>query len=361
MLAERTGSFADIVAHEFGGLEHHICGIIFDFGVQAAHDAGKCNGLFAVADDQICGIQCKFLFIERDDLFAVLRSAHNDLLTGKIAQIKGMHGLTDLLQHIVCDIDDIGDRTDADQCQTAAHPCGRFADLNIADIMCRIARAEIRRFDRDLEAVQLCAVGLVIDCRHFQRLAQCGRDLACDAEHGHAVRAVRGDRNIEHPVIQPDNRLDIRADRGILRQHEQTAVFRAGIQILIQTDLDAGAEHAVRFKALELALFDFHETLDGHMILCSRIDLCADQCSGVFAACLDIIGAAADLKAAVFAAVYLTHREMRVGNRLQRFDLSDHDAGNIRAQLGQCLDLKAAVKELCFKLLRRNININVFL
>ena len=360
MLTERTSGLADVVAHELCGFKHHIGGVILDLGIQTAHDACERNRLLTVTDHKMIRIQLEFLFIERDNRLILLCSADDDLSVRKLTQIECVHRLTDFLEDIVRDIDDIGDGADADECQSAAHPLRRLRNLHITDIVCLITRAEIRCLDRHFEAVETGSIRRIVNSRHFERLAECRCNLTRNAEDAHAVRTVCGDRNIVEPVIQPGHFLDIGTDRRILRQHEQTAVIRARIEVVIQTDLHAGAEHTLRFKALELALLDLHGAGDGHMVALGLIDLCADECRRIFAACADIIGAAADLECAVFAAVHLTHMEMCLGNRLASGHKTDHNAGDFFTGLRQRLDLKAAVKESGFQLLRRNININVF-
>ena len=360
MLTERTAGLADIIAHELCGFKYDIRGVVLDLGVQTAHDACECDRLLTVTDHEIIGIELEFLFIERDDRFVLLCSADDDLSVLKLTQIECVHRLADLLEDIVCDIDDIGNGANTDECESAAHPGRGMTDLHIADIVCLIARAEIRCFDRDLEAVETGSIRLVINSGHFERLAECGRNLTRNAENAHAVRAVCGDRNIIHPVVKPGDFLDIGADGSIIRQDEQAAVIRARIEVVIEADLHTGAEHTVRFKALELALFDLHGTGNGHMVTLGLIDRCADECSRIFAADFHVIGAAADLECAVFAAIDLADMQMRFGDRLAFGDEADHNAGDLFAELCQRFDLKAAVEESCFELLRRDININVF-
>ena len=70
--------------------------------------------------------------------------------------------------------------------------------------------------------------------------------------------------------------------------------------------------------------------------------------------------ASAEVNRAVLAAIDLADMEMRFRDRLALCHKTDHHAGDLRAELRQRFDLKTAVEQSGFQLLRCNININVF-
>ena len=150
-LTERAGRLTDIVARKLCSFKEDICSRILDFGVQTAHDTCQRNRLVTVTDDEVFGGELEFLFIERNDRFAFLCTADNDLGVFQIVQIKRVHRLSEFLENIVRDIDNIGNCVDADKRQSSSHPCRRRLDLDIGNIVRDIARAEIGRFDCDVE------------------------------------------------------------------------------------------------------------------------------------------------------------------------------------------------------------------
>jgi len=142
-LSERAGSFSYAVAREFCRLEKYFFRILLYFAVKTAHDPRKRNAAFAVANEQIVFMEHKFLFIERNDLFAFLCASHVHLAAAQEVTVERVHGLTEFQQYKVGDIDDIRNRADSAQRQTATHPLRRFADFNILYVMTDIARTEI--------------------------------------------------------------------------------------------------------------------------------------------------------------------------------------------------------------------------
>ena len=105
-LPQSAGRFTYVVAGEFRRLEKYVFGRRLNFAVESAHNPRKCNGLFAVANHEIVFRKRKFLFIERNDLFALLRTAHDNLSIPKIVRVKRVHGLSHFQQHEIGDIDD---------------------------------------------------------------------------------------------------------------------------------------------------------------------------------------------------------------------------------------------------------------
>ena len=73
------------------------------------------SGLCGVGDDQHAAVEHAFLAVERDDLFAVGRAAHDDLLAADLRRVEGVHRLAVFQHHVVADIDDVVDRPQADR------------------------------------------------------------------------------------------------------------------------------------------------------------------------------------------------------------------------------------------------------
>ena len=244
-LPERSGGLADIVAHELRRLEHDALRCVADLGIQPAHDAGQRNRALSIADAEIVLIHLIVLLVERHDMLARVRAADNNLISAKEILVKGMHRLPHFQKDVVCDVHDVGNGVHPAQCQSAAHPGRGRTDLHIVNVVRHISRAEIRRLDRDLEAILLYVCLMAADGRLFQRFVQNRRDLAGDPEDALAVRAVRGDRDVKDPVVQAEDRLHVRARLCIVRQHQQPVVARARVEVFPDAKLGPGAEHAV--------------------------------------------------------------------------------------------------------------------
>ena len=68
------------------------------------------------------------LAVERLDRLAGPRAADDDRRAAKPRQIERVHRMPELEQHVVGDVDDVADRTDAARRQPRLHPVGRRAD-----------------------------------------------------------------------------------------------------------------------------------------------------------------------------------------------------------------------------------------
>ena len=67
-------------------------------------------------------IEGSHLTVQGLELVTVLRALHDDLVTADLVIVIAVHRLTVLEHHIVRDIDDVVDRTDAGACEADLHP-----------------------------------------------------------------------------------------------------------------------------------------------------------------------------------------------------------------------------------------------
>ena len=311
VLTQCTAGLTDAVAGKGGALEQQAGGVIVHTGVCAAHDAGQCHRLFGITDDQIVGVQGKFLLVQRDDLFALVGAAHIDGAAGDLVQVKGVHGLTHLQQGVVGDIHHVADGAQATQRQMALHPAGRLAHADVAHIVCHVAGAQLRCLHLDGDGSVRLADGLVVHGGHVQGLAQNRSHLAGDAQNRLAVRAVGGDGDIKDVVIQTHHGGDVGAGDRVLGQDEQTVDLRAREQVIVQAQLLAGAEHTVGLHALHLAGLDLDAAGQGGAI----------QRSGHAVAQLHVGSTGAD--ADVMAIVAAVHHALGQVGALLLFHLHD--------------------------------------
>ena len=325
VLAKAAGGLADVIACKLGRFKQQLGGFRLDLAVQAAHNAGQGNRLFAIADDQVLGGQGKLLAVQRGDLLAVLGTAHNDLAAFQRVHIKGVHRLADFQHDIVGDIHHVGNAAQAAQGQLAAHPARRFTGGDVAHIVAQVARAQVRCFHRNAQARVLVIAHGVIGGRHFQGLVQHSGNFACNAQNALAVGTVGGDGDIKDIIIQPNNLLNGGSGHGIFGQVQQAVYLSAGVQVLVQTQFLAGAEHTVGFNA--------------HQGLCLDLDASgqrgAVQSSGGVHTGVHIGRTGGDLNImAIVAAVHLT--DMQVGALLGH--ALGHNANNNLADLSAKVD-----------------------
>ena len=278
-------------------------------------------------------------------------AAHINGAAGDLVQVKGVHGLTHFQQGVVGDIHHIADRAQAAQSQMALHPAGRLAHADVADVVRHITGAQVRGLHLDGDGSIRLADSLVIHGGHMQGLAQNGSDLAGNAQHGLAIRAVCGDGDIEDIVIQTDNGCDVGAGNGILGQDEQAIDLRAREQVIVQAQLLAGAEHTVGLHALHLAGLDLDAAGQGGAI----------QSSGHAVAQLHVGGTGADADVvAVVAAVHHTLGQVGALLLFHLHDLADDHLADACIQRDQLFHLKAAGEQLLLQLLSGNVDINEF-
>jgi len=262
-----------------------------------------------------------------------------------------VHGLTHFQQGVVGDIHHIADGAQAAQSQMALHPAGRLAHADVAHIVCHIAGAQVRCLHLDGDGRIRLTDGLVVHGGHVQGLAQNGSHLTGNAQNRLAVRAVGGDGDIKDIVIQTHHGGNIGAGDRVLGQNEQAVDLRAREQVVVQTQLFAGAQHTVGLHALHLAGLDLDAAGQGGAI----------QSSGHAVAQLHVGGTGADADVvAVVAAVHHTLGQVGALLLFHLHDLADDHLADACIQRDQLFDLKAAGEELFLQFLRSNVDIYKF-
>ena len=259
-----------------------------------------------------------------------------------------MHGLTHFLQYIVGNINHIGDGIDTHQSQTTLHPGGRFSNLNIIYIVSHVARAQVGSVHGNGEAFLSNRSLGVIQSGSLQLFAQSGSHFAGHTENALAVSTVCINGNIKHPIIQAQQRFHIGTDLGVLGQYQQAVVTGTGIQILSQTQFNAGAQHTMGFIATQLTLFDLHNTFNGLMIFGSSIYRSTHQSYREFAAGANIIGTAADLQAFTLTYVYLTNMQVSLRNGFAFFHQTNNNTANIFTDLPGFFHFESTVEQSFF-------------
>ena len=88
-------------------------------------DTRQTSTAFRIGDQQVLGVECAVLLVQRGEVLACLRLAHDDLPALQLVGIEGVQGLAQLMLHEVGDVHHVVDRLEADALQALLLPCGR--------------------------------------------------------------------------------------------------------------------------------------------------------------------------------------------------------------------------------------------
>ncbi len=174
-----------------------------------------------------------------------------------------MHRLRVLLHHIVGDIHNIVDRTDAVRRQTALHPHRGRTDFYILYNPADIAAAKFCILDFHRYIIRsLLAVSRFRNDGRYKFFAEGCRRLARDAEHAEAVHAVARDLILKIHIVQPQRLHCVRADLyirvgRIAVEYIKSLLRRVRIHLPAGAKLLDRAHHAEGLHAAQLPFFYF--------------------------------------------------------------------------------------------------------
>src|SRR5262249_54512552 len=152
--------------------------------------------------------------VERPDDLAFLRAADADLRASQLPEVERVHGMPELDQDVVSDVDDGADWTYACGLQTGSHPRRRDRVGDVGD-GAGVARAKLRVFDPHPEAV-VAADRHRCTQRRFRRREwnlKSRRDFSRQTDDAQAVRPVGGDFEVDHVVF---DRRDLKTSQPYL-------------------------------------------------------------------------------------------------------------------------------------------------
>ena len=312
--------------------DNHVSGVR-NLGIVTAHDAGNSGRTAAVRDADHVLIQLMHLTVQRFDAFTGSRAADDNLLILQAGIVERMHRLTVFQHDIVCNIDNVVDRTDTGSMQTLAHPCRRRVDFDVFDQTGSIARAEIRCLVGDAQMlVDIAAAALDNRCMQLELTVKGRRGLTCQTDDTHAVRTVGCNLKFSNILIQTDNRSDVNANRRALRHKQQT--FRIAVRGIVQRQPEflERAHHAVGRNATQLALRDLDSARQGGLVKGNRNDTADNR----------VRRAGYDLNRLVLADINLADNQMigvRMGNIGQ--DFAGNNIFKLAAEIDNFLNLRA--------------------
>ena len=258
--AQRAGGHAVVAALERRALKEHRRGVVHDFALLAAHDAGQTRRALVVGNDQHFRCERVRLAVQRRQRLALMRAAHDDRLLAHLAQVERVHRMAGFQHHEVGNVHDVVDRTHACAVQIFAHPLGRRADFHVRDDSGAVARAVGLVLHAHLRVIGEHALAVFREGNlgHDEMLAQHGRAFARNAPHAQAVGTVRENLVFNHVVAKAEHLRDGHAQRVFLLQQDNALVAAMRIQRVRHVQLGAGAQHAAGLHAANLAALDLH-------------------------------------------------------------------------------------------------------
>ena len=124
-------------------LEDHGLRVVVDLARGTAHDTGQGDRMGDVGDDEIVRAQDSGDLVEGRHGLAVSGPADHDPGTLELADVERVQGLSQLQHHVVGEVDEGGDRPDADRLQPPADPVRARAGSNVLDDHGGVAGAEL--------------------------------------------------------------------------------------------------------------------------------------------------------------------------------------------------------------------------
>ena len=134
---------------------------------------------------------------------AVLGCPYDDVITLKVIEIEGMHGLTQLKTYIIRNINDVVDGPHAGGKEPLCHPGGGRTDNNIFNCSGTVTVAEIRCFDIDLGHIVRIEGSLLFELggNGSELLSHGDSRLSAEPLDGEAVGSVGSDLEVDGDEI----------------------------------------------------------------------------------------------------------------------------------------------------------------
>ena len=311
------------IGREVRGLQEHVRGRLAHRGAQSPHDARQSHRALAVGDQQDLGWRADGIAIEERDRLSGARQTHPDVAP-ELLQIVGVHGLSQLEHHVVGDIHHRADGAHTGAPQPLTHPQRRLgAIVDAAQDAAGEPWACCRRFEVHRQPLRMSG-GRAADrgARDFGVGKGC--HLAGDADDRHGVAAIGGDIQIEHGLVERQVLAQGSAERGILRQLQDSG---RGVR---QAELLRGGEHALGLHPTQL------RRLDGEVARQLR----THQRERTLQAGARIAGTAHDLQRCAAPGRHAAHLQLvRLRVRLSAHDLRDQHPCEGRRRRTERLEL----------------------
>ncbi len=309
----------DARSGEVGRLEHDVGGALVDLGVPAAEDAGDHQRALDVGDHEHLVVECAFHAVQRDDPLARRGTADDQPAAADLAGVERVQRLPVGEHDVVGHVDDVVDGPHAGVREARLEPRRGVPDAHAPDHGGAVARAQLRSGDLDRDVLgrrRAAERRRGRDGRRRQVQARRRRDLAGDAVDAEAVRAVRGEFQLEHVLGHRQVALQRVSDDPLAREHRDARALVLVAELLLAHD------HAVALDPAQVGLLQSEAALEHGSAERDRDHVPGDE----------VVCAADDL---AHAAVPLPHVDgaqvepVGVGVLLLGEDPADHEAAQV--------------------------------
>ncbi len=241
-------------------------------------------------------------------------------------QIIGVHGLSVLFHHIVCDIYQIVDGPDAACRQPSLHPFRRWRDPDIRAHSCTVTGTQvfILNFHFDI-IVDIPCFLLNLYIRFMERLTEGCRRLSGDTDDAVAVHPVGRDLILKHRVPESQRRNGIFPDRHGIIKNIDTVFRRFRIKVPVRAQLLYGTHHPLGRHSAKFPCLDRDTVLRQRAAVMAACHLAAVQYHRHLIARLHIRRAGHDLNRLLPDIHLADNQFIRVGMRRDLRDLTNHD------------------------------------
>ena len=336
---DSLGRKTDACSIKACSLKKNCLHIVCDHGVLTAHDTSDANSFLAIADHQNVFIHSTLLTIQCNKFLVFSCTAYNDLFVCNGIQIISMHWLAKLFHYIVCDIDQVVDRTDSVGSQASLHPFRRRTDLDTFYNSCTVARAELRILYSNFYIV---GSFLIISLNFYNRRAEFLLEscccLSCDSKNTVAVHTVRSDLILKYNVIKTKCLDRTLAYYCIFRENIDTVLRCFRIHLSCASQLFNGAHHTAGLYTAEFAFFDL-DSARSHFSVMTACNTSAVKNDRNFVSLFYIWSTCYNLYA-LCSDIYLADDQLVcIRMFLDLVDLADHDLVKICIQFCKALYL----------------------
>ena len=252
-----------------------------------------------------------------------------------------MHWLTKLFHYIVCNINQVIDRTDSIRSQASLHPLRRRTDLDIFYNSCTVTRAKLRILYSNFYIVgSFFIISLNFYNWRAEFLLESCCCLSCDSKNTVAVYTVGSDLILKYHIVKAKCFNSALTYNCVLRENID-AVFRCfRVHLSCASELLDRAHHTTGLNAAEFTFFDLDSTRS-HFSVVAACNTSAVKNNRNFVSLFYIRSTCYDLYA-LCSDIYLADDQfICIRMFLNLVDLADHDLVKICIQLCKALYLCA--------------------
>ena len=272
-----TGALANPCGMEIGSFEHHVaCGFVGSTTL-SSKDTGNTHRLLSVANREVVLAKNVLITIERHKLGALGLGANHNLVALNHIGIKAMHRLAVSHHDVVGDVNNIVNRTQADNFQFILEPFGTFLHIAIGNAQANITLASLLVLDFNIDGKVFVVNRKRLAIRTMQRcviaiLHQPSIQVASHAPMRKGISTIGRDVNLNHPIALQIVIFGSRCSHhSVIGQHYDSVVAGSHANLVF------GTNHSVRLDTTKLCLLDHkllvsiieHATQVGHNHLLS--------------------------------------------------------------------------------------------